>query len=264
MTHVLVILFVFVVVFTYAPIIAMAVLSFNTGSGLTFPILGLGTSWYSLVIQDTVAIRALFQGVKLSLVVMAVTTVLGVLTGLAFRRKIPGRNFVFYLILLGIIVPGEIYGLGSGLLFSTADIRYSIWTAVPVEVVYTLPFGLILILARFDPDLASYENVARSLGATEWVVMRQVTFPLISREVIATALFSFTLSFGELLRSLFVVGSDATLPVFVYSTVSNSPMTPEFFALATITIGISFLLLASAALVLFLGQTRKLRLQAGI
>jgi len=240
-----------IVLFLYLPIISVVIYSFNSGSGLSFPPIGFSTRWYSVLFGSSQATGALVQSVQLGLATMVITTILTVITGISFRRRPLGRSFLFYLILLGMLIPGLIYGLGAAIFYKQVlSVDFSIWTAVPVEVLWTLPFGLILMLARFDPDLAKYENAARTLGASETQVMRQVTLPLVAPHITAVALFSFTLSFGELIRSIFVISSPPTLPVYIFSTVSNQALTPDFYALGTITIAISFLLILAAGAIL--------------
>ncbi len=259
-SRLLLVYFVLIVLFLYLPIFSVVLYSFNSGSGLSFPLAGLSLHWYSVILKDTQAIRALTESVELGLITMVITTTLTVITGISFRRRPFGRSYLFYLILLGMFVPGLIYGLGAEIFYKEfLHVNLSIWTAVPVEVLWTLPFGLIIMLARFDPDLVKYENAARTLGASEGQVMRRVTLPLVSPHVTAVALFSFTLSFGELLRSIFVISSPPTLPVYIFSVVSNEALTPDFYALGSITIAIAFLLMIGAGLVLLRASSRSSR-----
>ena len=256
---ILVAYFVLVVLFLYFPIFSVVLYSFNAGSGLSFPPTGFSLKWYSVLFANTQATGALLESVQLGLITMVITTTLTVITGISFRRRPLGRSLLFYLILLGMLVPGLIYGLGAAIFYKEVlRVNFSIWTAVPVEVLWTLPFGLILMLARFDPDLQKYENAARTLGATEGQVMRRVTLPLVSPHIVAVALFSFTLSFGELIRSIFVISSPPTLPVYIFSTVSNQALTPDFYALGTITIAISFLLMIGVGIVILRSPTKGL------
>lgn len=54
------------------------------------------------------------------------------------------------------------------------------------------------------------------LGATPLQVFGKVVLPLIRPGVIATLLFSFTLSFDEFIRTLFVAGSERTTPIYLW------------------------------------------------
>ena len=251
--------FIAILVFTYAPIFSVVIFSFNEGAGLNLPLTGFSTKWYESFFANEAAIRALTESVKLGLITMTITTFLVVLTALSFRRGLRFRTGFLYLVLLGILTPGVIYGLGAAILYGQVlDLPLNIWTGIPIEVVWTAPFGLILMLARFDPQLSDYEQAARTLGASEWQVFRQVTLPLIGIHVIAVALFSFTLTFGDLLRAMFVVKSPPVLPLYIFSWISNAALTPDFYAIGSFTIAISFVLLFVAGLLLTRGHGKKI------
>jgi ABC-type spermidine/putrescine transport system permease subunit II len=133
------------------------------------------------------------------------------------------------------------------------------WTVLPIQVVWTLPFGLILMLARFDPALVLYEQAAATLGASRLKVLREITFPLIYPQIMAAALFSFTLSLGELMRSVFLCSSAAPLlSVLVYSVVANQPATPKFYALGTVVASLSIILLLIAGIFMIKGPGKKM------
>lgn len=59
------------------------------------------------------------------------------------------------------------------------------------------------------------------LGATPLTVFRRIIFPLIRPGVVATCLFAFTLSFDEFIRTLFVSGSQRTIPVHLWILVTE-------------------------------------------
>jgi len=60
-----------------------------------------------------------------------------------------------------------------------------------------------------------------------------VTFPLILPGILAGALFAFTLSLDEFVITLFTIGPQTTLPLYVFSQVKFG-VTPKINALATI------------------------------
>jgi len=248
-----------ILLFIYAPILSVIVFSFNEGAGLSLPLTGFSTKWYIKFFNNKAAVTALIESVKLAVATMIITTILVVITALSFRRGLRFRTPLLYIILLGILTPGVIYGLGAAILYGQIlNTSLSIWTAIPIEVIWTLPFGLILMLARFDPELATYEQAARTLGANEIQVFKQITLPLISVHVIAVALFSFTLTFGELLRTMFVMKNPPVLPLYIYSWTTNAALTPDFYAIGTFTISISFILLFIAGLLLSKGSGKKI------
>jgi len=227
----------------YSPIIMMMIFSFNSGRRTTFPFESFSVRWYVELFHKKELMNALGSSFMLAIAVAFITLGIVVSMGLFLRGLTRGRKAVFYIIALGIIVPGISYGLGTGILYRMLNIRLSSWTALPVHVVWAVPWGLIILLTAFTPELATYEEAARTLGASELEVFRQVTMPLISSEMMAAALFGFLLSWGELIRSMFVAGGAATMPVFIYGFLYASPLTPMLYSLGTLNVAFSFILM---------------------
>ena len=76
------------------------------------------------------------------------------------------------------------------------------------------------------------------LGAHPFEVFRYIVFPIIRPGLIATFLFSFSLSFDEFIRTLFVTGYDRTVPVMFWSMVIDE-LSPELPAMAVLIILVS-------------------------
>jgi putative spermidine/putrescine transport system permease protein len=177
----------------------------------------------------------------------------------AFRKNFPGKTVTFYLIVLGMIVPGILVGLGSGLVATTTGIERHWWsTAFATHVVYTLPFAFLVMLAIFNRFDASVEEAAWSLGVSPITTFRKVTFPLIFPGVLSAMLFAFTLSYDEFSRTLLSSGREQTLPLAIYSTFSVE-IHPNVFAFGVLTTLFSFSLLAVYAILMTLSVRRAKR-----
>jgi len=256
----------------YLPLIMVGILSFKADARVSFPITEFSLYWYvgkpglvgtsgftSGIFYDTGIVSAVMNSVILGLVVALIATPLVTSSGLAFRYRFRGRDFAFYLLLSGFVIPAIVMGLGMNFLYKELAVRqYSLWTALPLHVVYVVPFGLVLMLARFDPMMVDYENAARCLGASGWNVFKKVTFPLIRTQFISVFFFSFTLSLSELLRTSFVISGTGTIPTYVYNQMSVTAPTPKWFALGTLTTVISLTLLLFLSILLSRGQRRVL------
>jgi putative spermidine/putrescine transport system permease protein len=256
------------IVFLYAPLVVLAILSFQTGpeGGPQFPIIEWSVYWYQHLFGLTPPSRiaplpieeALFRSLALAVMTMVVSTVLGVTAAQAFRQKFRGSGVVFYLIVLGMMVPGVLVGLGMALVANAVGIDRTWWgTAFVLHVVYTFPFAFLVMLAifnRFDP---SVEEAAWSLGVSPARTFRKITFPLIFPGVLSAMLFAFTLSYDEFSRTLFASGRDLTLPLAIYGTFSVE-VHPNVFAFGVLTTLFSFALLAIYAILMSL-SVRKAR-----
>ena len=113
------------ILFLYGPFFVLAILSFQQGpeGGPQFPIVEWSTYWYRHIFGLTEASRvaplpvgqAMVRSLTLAFMTMVTSTVLGVMSAQAFRKKFKGSGIVFYLIVLGMIVPGLLTGLGVAL-----------------------------------------------------------------------------------------------------------------------------------------------------
>ncbi|WP_158814621.1 ABC transporter permease [Methylocapsa sp. S129] len=257
-------------VFLYAPFAILAILSFQTGpeGGPQFPIIEWSSYWYQhlfgLAPPSRVAPlpigESLFRSMTLAFMTMIVSTVLGVMSAQAFRSRFKGSGIVFYLIVLGMMVPGVLVGLGMALVANFFGIDRHWWsTAFVLHVVYTFPFAFLVMLAIFNRFDKSVEEASWSLGVSPARTFRKVTFPLIFPGVLSAMLFAFTLSYDEFSRTLFASGRDLTLPLAIYGTFAVE-IHPNVFAFGVLTTLFSFALLGVYAILMSLSVRRARRI----
>ena len=264
----------FILAVLYFPFVVMAILSFQgPRGGHTFPLRGVSTIWYwklfnpgKLTPYSDVGeflgdyLASLQRSVVLAVVTMLISTALALMAAQAFRRGFKGSGLVFYLWLLGIIVPGITVSLGLSLWFRRMDLPlHWLTTGLPVHVMWTLPFSLIIFLMFFNRFDTSLEDAALILGATRWKTFRHVTLPLMQPAILTSLLFAFTLSLDEFQRSLLITGTDQTLPLMVMASVTTR-ITPTLYALGTLTTLLSFAVVGAylALLTYSLRKSRRL------
>ncbi len=261
------------VLFLYGPILTILVLSFQgpTG-GLTFPMRGMSIHWFGSLWSGLGVVdiwSAFGRSARLGGAVMALTVVISLLAGYAFRRGFRGATLVFYTAVASLIVPSIVVSLGVGVQFRLLDdlIHWAAEAAgwgwvgerftttagtftsgLGAHLTWTLPFGLLIMFAVFNRFDARYEEAARDLGASPWQTFRHVVLPMIAPSLVGIGLFGFTLSWDEVARSSQAMGSDQnTLPLELTgltTTITN----PEIYALGTMTTGVSLLVIVAALL----------------
>jgi putative spermidine/putrescine transport system permease protein len=250
-----------IITLIYLPAAFMIVLSFKSGANISFPIERFTLDWYIKPPAGEYAAylslfhdRQVFQALQNSVVVSTIVAILSMLlvttTALALRRRIAGRDQLFYLFLLGFLTPGVAVGLGLNFLFSFLNWEFSVWSAALINVVYAVPFGLILMMARFNPDLVFYEQAASALKASPFRTFRKITLPLIIYEVISAAILGFLLSWGEVIRTQFALKGIGTLSTFINVQLGVNPLTPKWYAAGTVVSIVSFAGLAVFAYLL--------------
>lgn len=252
------------VLFLYGPMITIFVLSFQgPEGGLTFPMRGVSLHWFAKLWEGmgVVDIAAAFRrSVALGAVVMLLTVLLSLGAGLAFRKKFAGSTLLFYVSVASLIMPSIVVSLGIGLQFRLIDTALKgllegmgmssllegygtamglFTSALGAHLTWTLPFGLLIMLAVFNRFNPAYEEAASDLGATPWQSFRHVVLPLIAPSLVGVGMFGFTLSWDEIARTSQAIGDVNTLPLELQgltSTVTN----PAIYALGTVTTVVSF------------------------
>ena len=263
-------LFALFVLFLYGPVITIFVLSFQgPGGGLTFPMRGLSLHWYGelwkgLGVVDIGA--ALRRSLALGTAVMALTVLMSLGAGLAFRKKLAGGDALFYVTVASLIMPSIIVSLGIGLQFRLIDAALK-WglgavgaegalegyttslglftSGLGAHLTWTLPFGLLIMFAVFNRFNPAYEEAARDQGATPWQSFLHVVLPLIGPSVVGIGMFGFTLSWDEIARSSQAIGDLNTLPLELQG-LTTTVTTPAIYALGTLTTLISLAVIALA------------------
>jgi putative spermidine/putrescine transport system permease protein len=252
------------VLFLYGPMITIFVLSFQgPEGGLTFPMRGVSLHWFGKLWEGmgVVDIAAAFRrSVALGAVVMAATVLLSLGAGLAFRKQFAGSALLFYTSVASLIMPSIVVSLGIGLQFRVIDTAVKAlleaWglgallegygtamglysSALGAHLTWTLPFGLLIMLAVFNRFNPAFEEAAADLGATPWQSFRHVVLPLIAPSLVGVGMFGFTLSWDEIARTSQAIGDVNTLPLELQG-LTSTVTTPAIYALGTVTTVVSF------------------------
>ena len=225
------------VIFIFGPMIAMFILSFNARKGgLFFPMRGFSLHWWWQLIKPSAVgdmQGAMLRSIILALIVMVITALFATMLGMAYRKKFFGSGVLFYTIMTGIMVPGILLSLGLSQLLQVVGLSPAWWfSGLGVHVIWTLPFGFLVMMAVFNRFDSSLEEAARDMGADEWTVFKEVTLPLITPGIVAAGLFGFTLSYDEFARTTLLSGEFNTLPLDINASMTQR-IRPTLFALGT-------------------------------
>jgi len=234
-------------VFIYGPMIAMFILSFQgRRGGTSFPMRGVSFYWWQKLFEPSMVgdlQGALVRSLILALIVMVITALFSTMFAMAFRKRFVGSSVLFYTIMTGIMVPGILLSLGMASVLKLVGIPAAWWsTGLGVHVVWTLPFGFLVMMAVFNRFDSRLEEAARDMGASEWTVFREVTLPLILPGVVAAGLFGFTLSYDEFARTTLLSGEYNTLPLDINASMTQR-IRPTLFALGTASTLFSILMI---------------------
>ncbi|CAB3671822.1 hypothetical protein LMG3458_01136 [Achromobacter deleyi] len=203
-----------VLAFLSAPAFLMIPLSFDSGSGLTWPPKGFSLQWYEQMFTSPVWMQAITR----SLIVGVGTGLLAMLIGtpaafLLVRADMRGKSAMLAFVLSPIVVPRMIIAVGMFYFFARVGLVGSTIGLILAHTVVAVPYVVITMMAVLRNYDTRLDLAAQSLGAGPWSTLRFVTFPILSAGLMSSFLFAFATSFDELTIALFASGGlNATLP----------------------------------------------------
>lgn len=228
--------------FLYLPILVLVVMSFNDSRILSLPFKGVTLDWYSRAFHNAAMRVALWNSVRVAAVATVLATGFGLLAAIAiYRYSFFGKNAFRIALNLPILLPGIVTGVAMLAYFSNLGLELSLWTVILGHAVFGLPVALGPILTRLSQFPRSLEEAAYDLGAKPVEVFTGIIFPYIRSALIAGALLAFTLSFDEVVVTIFLTGRENTLPMEIWGQL-RTRITPEIAAIATVVLVVSGIL----------------------
>jgi spermidine/putrescine transport system permease protein len=228
-------------IFLYGPLLVITLLSFNDSEIVALPFRGLTLKWYAQVFADEKFRQAFLNSVLVGLLTGVISTALALTAALGFRRPSFLSALLLPIILIPIVVPGLIGGVVLLLVFGFFGMPFGVYNSVlAAHINWALPFAFLTLYPRLHSFDRSVEEAAMDLGARPLMVFTRVILPMIRPALVATFLFSFTLSFDEFVRTLFVIGPDRTLPVQIWILVVDR-MAPFLPAASVVVMGVTVL-----------------------
>ena len=187
----------------------------------------------------------------LSLRVAVISTLFVFVVSLALarlmnRREFFGKSLVEALILLPLVLPPTVIGFGLIVLFGVngpLGILLEQWFGFRVvftwigaaiaSFVVSLPLMYQSVLAAFEKVDPRWENVARTMGVSEWRIFRTITFPLAWSGILAGLILAFARGIGEFGATLmiagYIPGVTETVPLAIYFAYEAGDMEKALF-----------------------------------
>lgn len=234
-------------VFLYAPIALLPVFAFNDAAIIAFPLSGFTTKWFTALWSEP----ALWGAAKNSLIVAVSTslaaTMLGIFAARATTRySFPAKGGILGMIMLPLVLPEIILAVALLVTLLGAGVSLSLFTVILGHVLVCTPFAIAILSAAFNALDKSLEEAAYDLGETALSTFWLVILPLVMPGIISSLLITFTISLDEFIMAFFLGGTDATLPVYIFSQFRFPQSVPVIMALGTILVLLSITLLTIA------------------
>ena len=253
-------------VYLALPLLVTAVFAFNDSPFPSLPWQGFTLDWYLAdgsdgrtgLFHDDGLLGALWVSTKIAFWVTLGSVALGCVNAVLFERlQFRGKEFLYLLMLLPLVIPGVILGVSILVFYSgTANEVSRLWgieldvfrpgmtLVVMGQVTFITTLATLVIGARLRKFDRQLEEAALNLGATPLVAWFTVTLPWLLPSILGAAAMAFLMSFENFNTTVMLTGSDTPLTVALFNRLREGS-TPVLNAVAL------FLMMVSALLALF-------------
>lgn len=241
-----------IVLFLYAPIGTLMVLSFNN-SRTSVKWGGFSLKWYQRLFENDTILAALGNTLLIAVLSAAIATLLGTSAAIAVHHMRKRRqNLCISIVNIPMLNAEIVTGIAFMLLFITVGNLLSIvgihfemgfGTVLIGHITFNLPYVVLSVMPKLKQLNMSMYEAALDLGAGEGQAFFRIVLPDIMPGVLSGFLLSFTMSLDDFVITHFVKGLGAdTLSTLIYSELRKG-IKPEMYALSTIMFLAVFLVL---------------------
>ncbi len=229
-------------IFLFAPLLVTCVLAFNDSNFPALPWKGFSLDWFLANTSERVGLfndRSNLESIWVSFQTATWVSLLSVVVGtmgafLFEQEQFKGKQGLYFLALTPLVIPGVILGIsillaanGAGLYLENefgidiSVLRPSFSLVVLGQFSFITTFVLLVVAARLKKFDVALEEAALNLGASRFDVIRYITLPFLRPAIIGAGAVAFLMSFENFNTTLFLVGSETTLPVNLYLQVRD-------------------------------------------
>lgn len=202
---------------------------------------------------------ALWLSLRTSVAATVLSLAFGVpLAWVLARADFPGRSLVRALCTLSMVIPPVVGGAAllaaygrSGLVGEWLDewfgwrLPFTTAGVVVAQVFVAMPFLVLSVEPAFRSLDRGAIEAARTLGASRWFLLREVTLPMCRPALVAGAALAWARSLGEFGATITFAGNapgtTQTMPLATFLALETDP--DEAYALAIVMITVSFAVL---------------------
>ncbi len=230
-------------IFLLIPLLAVSVLAFNDTTSISLPWKGFTLDWFFAdsterlgLFADEDLLNSIWVSLQTSFLMATLSTIVGTIAALLFESfNFRFKKIFYFFAIAPLVIPGVILGISillastyvGGWLDTNLGIDLEIfgpgfWLVVLGQFSFGATYAMLLVAARlkkFDPEL---EDAALSLKASRLESIWYITIPFLKPAIIGAFVIAFLMSFSNFNTTIFLVGSDPTLPVDLYSRIKFS------------------------------------------
>ena len=243
-------------VFLFAPLLVTCVLAFNDSQFPALPWKGFTLEWFTGngperigIFHDRMNLDSIWVSLRVAFFVALLSVGVGTCAAFLFEQEdFRFKPLLYFLTIAPLVIPGVILGI-SILMFSTtlgntfedvwqldiALFRPGFWLVVLGQFSFIATLVTLVVSARLKKFDRTLEEAALNLGANRFEVIWFITLRFLRPAVIGAGAVAFLMSFENFNTTLFLVGSETTLPINLYLQVRDGS-TPVINAISLLLI----------------------------
>ena len=225
---------VLILIFLYAPIETMMVLSFNNTKSRTLWG-GFTTKWYAEMFRNQAIINALNNTLLIAFVSALTATIIGTVAaiGINSMKRLP-RSIVMGVNNIPMLNSDIVTGISLMLAFIAFGISLGFKTVLISHITFNIPYVILSVMPKLKQTNRSAYEAALDLGAKPLQAFFKIVFPDIVPGVLSGFLMAFTMSLDDFIVTHFTRGAGIdTLSTLIYSEVRRG-IRPSMYALSTL------------------------------
>lgn len=228
--------------FLFAPLVVTCVLAFNDSNFPSLPWQGFSLDWFLAdgpdrvgLFHDDQNLRSIVTSFQTAFFVSILSVFVGTCASFLFEKEdFRFKGVLYFLMLAPLVIPGVILGISLLLAANTAGaffdetfgwdfdvFRPSFWLVVLGQFSFISTFVTLVVSARLRKFDHSLEEAALNLGANQFEVIWHITLKFLRPAIVGAGAVAFLMSFENFNTTLFLVGSEPTLPINLYLQVRD-------------------------------------------
>ncbi len=225
---------VIILIFLYAPIVTMMVLSFNNSKSRT-QWGGFTLKWYLEMFEASTVMDALSNTLVIAFASALIAAVIGTAAAIAINSmgRVP-KTIVMGITNIPMLNADIVTGISLMLAFIAFGISLGFQTILISHITFNIPYVILSVMPKLKQTSKSTYEAALDLGASPVYAFFKVVFPDILPGVLSGFLLAFTMSLDDFIITHFTRGAGInTLSTLIYSEVRRG-IRPSMYALSSI------------------------------
>ncbi len=234
---------VLIMIFLYAPIATMVVLSFNSSKSRA-QWGGFTLQWYAEMFSSRNIVAALQNTLLIAFLSALIATVIGTAAAIAINSmgKVP-KTIVMGITNIPMLNADIVTGISMMLAFIAFGISLGFKTVLISHITFNIPYVILSVMPKLRQTSRYTYEAALDLGASPLYAFFKVVFPDIMPGVLSGFLLAFTMSLDDFIITHFTRGAGInTLSTLIYSEVRRG-IKPSMYALSTVIFAAVLILL---------------------